>query len=118
MALPLTIRFPYPMSPMSQRECMVNGIHVEEPCSGEFQQARRMYRQLLEMGLRPWRSELSMYSTILRCAGQADLVMLARDGSLVIVDWKRVRFLRSEGFHPLRYPLDRLPDSNDNLRNR
>ena len=92
---------------------MVNGIHVEEPCSGEFQQARRMYRQLLEMGLRPWRSELSMYSTILQCAGQADLIMSAEDGALVIIDWKRTKQLVYENkFRCLRYPLSHLPDTN------
>ena len=100
------------MSPMSQRECMANGILVEEPCSPEFQQARRIYVLLLEMGFLPWRRELSMYSTILQCAGQADLVMLAQDGSLVIVDWKRTKQLVYENkFRCLRYPLD-LPDTN------
>ena len=97
---------------MSQRECMVNNILVEEPHSPEFQQARCVYQQLLEMGLRPWRSELSMYSTILQCAGQADLVMVSRDGSLVIVDWKRCKQLVYENkFRCLRYPLS-LPDTN------
>ena len=30
----------------------------------------------------------------------------------MIVDWKRVRNLRTESFDPLSYPLDRLPDCN------
>ena len=30
----------------------------------------------------------------------------------MIVDWKRVRNIKTEGFDPLSYPLDRLPDSN------
>ena len=65
-------------------ECLVNGIQVEEPHSPEFQQARAIYTQLLGMGLQPWRTELSMYSAVLRCAGQADLIMRSpEDGSLV-----------------------------------
>ena len=94
-------------------ECLVNGIQVEEPHSPEFQQARLIYLELLAMGLRPWRSELSMYSSILQCAGQADLVMRAPDGSLVIVDWKRTKHLTFENkFGCLRYPLSHLPDTN------
>ena len=95
-------------------ECMVNGIEVESPWSPEFQQARAVYAQLLDMGLQPWRSELSMYSTILQCAGQADLIMVApEDGSLVIVDWKRTKLLEYENrFRCLKYPLSSLPDSN------
>ena len=66
------------------------------------------------MGLQPWRSELSMYSTILQCAGQADLIMRwPDDGSLVIVDWKRTKQLVYENrFACLKYPLSNLPDTN------
>ena len=92
---------------------MVNDVPVESPCSPEFQQARAIYAQLLDMGLQPWRSELSMYSSILKCAGQADLIMLAPDGSLVIVDWKRTKQLVYENrFRCLKYPLSNLPDTN------
>ena len=95
-------------------ECMVNGIEVESPYSPEFQQARAIYAHLLDMGLQPWRSELSMYSTILQCAGQADLIMRCPDdGSLVIVDWKRTKQLVYENrFACLKYPLSNLPDTN------
>ena len=95
-------------------ECMVNGVEVESPYSPEFQQARAIYTQLLDMGLQPWRSELSMYSTILQCAGQADLIMRwPDDGSLVIVDWKRTQQLVYENrFRCLKYPLSNLPDTN------
>ena len=94
-------------------ECMVNNVEVEEPHSPEFQQARAIYAQLLDMGLQPWRSELSMYSTMLQCARQADVVMRAQDGTLVVVDWKRTKQLVYEnGFGSLKYPLSHLPDSN------
>ena len=91
----------------------MNDVPVESPCSPEFQQARAIYAQLLDMGLQPWRSELSMYSSILKCAGQADLIMLAPDGSLAVIDWKRARQLVFENrFGCLRYPLSHLPDAN------
>ena len=95
-------------------ECMVNNVEVEEPHSREFQQARAIYAHLLDMGLQPWRSELSMYSSILQCAGQADLIMRwPDDGSLVIVDWKRTKQLVYENrFACLKYPLSNLPDTN------
>ena len=54
----------------------------------------------------------SIFHVGLRVAGQIDALFLDASWRLVIVDWKRIRFLRTEGFHPLRYPLDRLPDSN------
>ena len=57
-----------------------------------------------------------MYSIVLQCAGQADLVMLAPDGSLVIVDWKRAKQIVYENrFGCLRYPLSHLPDTNYSL---
>ena len=93
-------------------ECLVNDIEVQEPHSPEFQQARLIYSELLAMGLRPFRSELSMYSTILQCAGQADLIMRAPDGSLIVADWKRTKQLAFENsFGRLKYPLCHLPDT-------
>ena len=63
------------------------------PHSPEFLQAQAIYQKLLDMGLRPYRAELSMYNKRLDCAGQADLVMQDAEGKKVIVDWKRVRQL-------------------------
>ena len=70
---------------------MVNGIELEEPHSPEFLQAQQIFQKLLDMGLTPYRAELSMYNQRLDCAGQADLIMEDRAGRKVIVDWKRVR---------------------------
>ena len=63
-------------------------------------------------GMTPHRTELCIFSCGLMVAGQIDAILLDADWKLVIVDWKRVRSLRAEGFDPLRYPLDRMPDSN------
>ena len=94
-------------------EYMVNDQPVEEPHSPEFQQAQSIYAKLLDMGLRPYRSELCVYHDKLRCAGQADLVMLDEKDNMVVVDWKRTKKLVYENrFRTLRYPLSHLPDSN------
>ena len=92
---------------------MVNGIELEEPHSPEFLQAQQIFQKLLDMGLTPYRAELSMYNQRLDCAGQADLIMEDRAGRKVIVDWKRVRKLQFENkYNQLRYPFSHLPDCN------
>ena len=93
-------------------ELLMNGVAVEEPHSPEFKQVREICRALLLRGMTPHRTELCIFHCGLRVAGQIDALFLDANWKLVIVDWKRVRNLRSEGFDPLRYPLDRMPDSN------
>ena len=90
----------------------MNGVAVEEPHSLEFKQINQIYHALLLQGMVPHRTELCIFHCGLRVAGQIDALFLDASWRLVIVDWKRIRFLRTEGFHPLRYPLDCLPDSN------
>ena len=85
---------------------------VEVPYSPEFEQINQIYHALLLQGMVPRRTELCIFHCGLRVAGQIDALFLDANWKLVIVDWKRVRSLRTEGFDPLRYPLDRLPDSN------
>ena len=58
----------------------------------------------------PHRTELCIFHCGLRVAGQIDALFLDDNWRLVIVDWKRIRFLRTDGFRPLRYPLECLPD--------
>ena len=94
-------------------ECLMNGVAVEEPHSPEFKQVCQIYTALLSHGMVPHRTELCIFHQGLRVAGQIDALFLDASWRLVIVDWKRVRNLRTEGFDPLRYPLDRLSDSND-----
>ena len=81
-------------------ECLLNGVGVEEPYSPEFEQIKQIYHALF------------ISHCGLRVAGQIDALFLDASWRLVIVDWKRVGFLRTEGFHRLRYPLDYVPDSN------
>ena len=92
-------------------EQMANGSEIEMPHSPEFTQANSLFDHLLGMGLRPFRTELSMFHCGLRLAGQADLVCRDGDGNLVIVDWKRVRCIKTENSYGcLRYPLDHLDE--------
>ena len=93
-------------------ECLLNGHAVEETHSPEFTQVNQIYHALLLQGMVPYRTELCIFHCGLRVAGQIDALFLDANRKLVIVDWKRVRSLRTEGFDPLSYPLDKLPDSN------
>ena len=94
-------------------ECLLNNVQIEEPHSPEFLQLRSIYRSLLLLGLRPYRTELCIYHCGLRLAGQIDALFLDKDSKLVIVDWKRIRELKYENPHAsLLYPLDHLPDTN------
>ena len=90
----------------------MNGVAVEQPHSPEFTQVNQIYHTLLSHGMVPHRTELCIFHQGLRVAGQIDALFTDASRRLVIVDWKRVRNMRSDGFDPLRYPFDRLPDEN------
>ena len=90
----------------------MNGVEVAEPHAPEFKQICQIYHALLLQGMVPHRTALCIFHVGLHFAGQIDALFLDANWKLVIVDWKRVRNLRTDGFDPLRYPLDRLPDSN------
>jgi len=93
-------------------ELLMNGVEIPEPHSPEFKQVRAIFQALLLRGMTPHRTELCIFHCGLRVAGQIDALFLDGDWKLVIVDWKRVRNLRTESFDPLRYPLEQLPDCN------
>ena len=77
-------------------ELLMNQVEVTEPHSPEFKQVREIYRALLLRGLTPHRTELCVFHCGLRVAGKIDALFLDADCKLVIVDWKRVRSLRTE----------------------
>ena len=90
----------------------MNGFEIPEPHSPEFKQVRAIFQALLLRGMTPHRTELCIFHCGLQVAGQIDALFLDADWKLVIVDWKRVRNLRTEAYDPLRYPLEQLPDCN------
>mmetsp|Transcript_18331 Transcript_18331/g.57669 ORF Transcript_18331/g.57669 Transcript_18331/m.57669 type:complete len:334 (+) Transcript_18331:80-1081(+) len=94
----------------------LNGVCVDEPRSPEFLQFLDFELEVLrERGLRPWRSELSIFHCGLRLAGQCDLLCLDADGRVVVVDWKRSKDVaRSCRFRRMLLPLVGLDDCNYN----
>jgi len=92
-------------------ECLANAVPVREPHSPDFQQAQKIFNLFLEMGMRPYRTEVNIFHVGLRCGGQPDLLLLDSRGRIVIVDWKRTKRLSMENDHAtLKYPLTHLPD--------
>ena len=73
-----------------QADQLCQGRAIEEPWSPELRQVRAILDALALIGLRPFRSEASLYHAGLRVAGQADL-LLSDGASISVLDWKRVR---------------------------
>ena len=87
-----------------------NGRRVEEPHSPEFTQVLRLLQEIISRGWTLYRAEVNIFSCVLCCAGQPDLVCRDLAGDLVIVDWKRIAKLPVENkFAALRYPFHQLP---------
>ena len=98
-------------------ESMMNGVPVQQPHSPEFQQAQLIFDHVTqEMGLKPFRAEVCLFSPKLRCAGQADALFQDAVGHIILGDWKRVKDLKYENrYAPLRYPLGHLDDCSWSL---
>jgi hypothetical protein len=101
-----------------QIEQFLNDAVIEQPHSPEFAMFLRFREDfMLARGLKPLRTELSLFHCGLRMAGQVDLI--ARDcetGRLVILDWKRSKEIKFKNpYQKLKPPLDHLDDCNYNL---
>lgn len=95
-----------------QADQLCQGRAIDEPWSPELSQVRAVLEALELLGLRPFRSEASLYHAGLRVTGQADL-LLSDGASISVLDWKRVRALELESrFRCLRPPLEHLPDTD------
>ena len=99
-----------------QIEQYLNGSAIEEPVSPEFGQFLVFEREELRgRGLRPVRTEASLFHCGLRVAGQCDLLCRDAEGRIVIVDWKRSKEIkRSNRYQKMLPPLDHLDDCNYN----
>ena len=73
-----------------QADQLCQGRAIEEPWSPELRQVCAILEALAVAGLRPFRSEASLYHAGLRVAGQAD-PLLSDGASISVLDWKRVR---------------------------
>ena len=89
-------------------EMFMNGCAIEEPVSPEFSQFLMLQKTL---GLRPFRTELSIYHCGLDVAGQIDCICEGAEG-LEIWDWKRAKQIKTDCFRQMLSPLHHLPDSN------
>ena len=91
-------------------EQYLNGCGIEQPWSPEFKQFVQLFNGITNQ--RPFRTELSVFSSRLDIAGQIDGLFVHDDGTYVIWDWKRSKILRYDNRTPMREPLDHLPDCN------
>lgn len=101
-----------------QIEQFLNGAIIEEPHSPEFCMFLRFREDfMLARGLKPLRTELSLFHCGLRAAGQADLIASdAETGKVVILDWKRSKEIKYKNpYQNLKSPLNHLPDCNYSL---
>lgn len=94
-------------------EMHLNGRTLEPPHSPDFAMFLTILDVLQGWGLRPFRTEISLFHSGLCLAGQADALFVDTDGALSILDWKRTKSIRFENsFRSLKEPLQHLPDSN------
>lgn len=65
--------------------------------------------------LKPWRTEMKVYSPELRLAGSIDMIFENDDGSLMIYDWKRCKDISKSAFgnkSARTSCIEHIPDSN------
>jgi len=101
-----------------QVDQLLQGRPISEPWSPELQQAAAVCAFLCtRLRLRPFRTEVVLYSAEWAMAGTADALFIDADGDgcLTVVDWKRTSG-RGSGFFESRFrslkpPLQHLSDS-------
>jgi hypothetical protein len=94
-------------------EMHLNGRTLEPPHSPDFAMFLTILDVLQGWGLRPFRTEISLFHSGLCLAGQADALFVDTDGALSILDWKRTKSIRFDNsFRSLKEPLQHLSDSN------
>lgn len=65
-------------------------------------------------GWTPYRTEWSVFSEPELICGQIDSLWKDEDGNMIMVDWKRVLELKTDGFkgRTMKAPFEHLPDTN------
>ena len=94
--------------------CTSTGREMEHPHSPEFVMFLAIVDVLKHWGLRPYRTEISLFHCGMCLAGQADAFFVDESSrDITILDWKRTQCIRFDNaFRTLREPLNHLPDSN------
>ena len=95
-----------------QAEMLLNGCDIEEPTSIEFRQLLGIVHWLRDEGWRPYRTEICLCSCQLVLAGQADALFRNSRNEFAILDWKRSKNIRFDGFRRLLPPFEHLEDCN------
>jgi ATP-dependent exoDNAse (exonuclease V) beta subunit len=97
-------------------ELFLNQITPHQSTTKEFSMFRKFYDDLCRQypTLNPYRTEWVVYDIKVGVAGSIDLVLSDSQGNLVIVDWKRSRKIRTQGFKGKRgfFPFGGLEDCN------
>lgn len=96
-------------------DAYMNGIKVHDPIHStvEWNQFLKFVEDTPDMV--PYRTEWMIYDEELLLAGSIDMVYINLDGSLTIVDWKRVETLKRTsiyGDHAIHWALLHIPDTN------
>ncbi len=103
----------------AQVEAYLNGQYdpqrVGGRCSPEFMQFMKYVEEVKER--RKWvplRTEVSIWDPAMDVAGQIDALFQDEEGLVHMVDWKRSKAIRMEGFggRKMRSPLEHLADCN------
>jgi hypothetical protein len=97
-----------------QIEQHLNGNVIEAPQSPEFRQFLGFERDVMRArGLRPFRTEASLFHCGLRLAGQCDMLCQDAHGRYHVLDWKRSKEIkRSNRYQKMLPPLNHLDDCN------
>ena len=93
-------------------EMFLNGATIEGPPSPEFYQWLQLYDNVITARWEIFRTELSVFHLGLQVAGQIDCLCKDKDGSLIILDWKRSKDIKYDSSAQMRPPLSHMPDSN------
>ncbi|MDA3854818.1 MAG: PD-(D/E)XK nuclease family protein [Candidatus Woesearchaeota archaeon] len=79
--------------------------------SSEFTQFLEFTKEHLE--LKPYRTEWEIFDEDLMLAGSIDMLFEAKDGTLIIYDWKRSKDIKEDNrWDSGYYPLSHLPHAN------
>ena len=93
-------------------EMFLNGATIEGPPSPEFYQWLQLYDNVITARWEIFRTELSVFHLGLQVAGQIDCLCRDKDGSLIILDWKRSKDIKYDASVQMMPPLSHLPDCN------
>ena len=93
-------------------ECFYNGVPNEND-SIEYKYFLD-YHEKMTQGLKPYRTEWTVFHEELKIAGSIDMIYENKDGDLIIADWKRCKEIKKANRYRSSHTecISHLPDSN------